>query len=284
MGARDFFGDAPDAREYDFSARDFDRVRGLIYSRAGIHLNESKQNMVYSRLSRRLRSCSLRSFSEYLDRLENDAQFDARERQEFINALTTNLTSFFREAHHFPVLAEFLAAPGSSRPAKLWCAAASTGEEPYSIAMTIAESGTPAQLLATDIDTQVLATAERGVYRMEAAQACGEQRLRRYFLRGAGANSGMVRVKPELARLVQFAQTNLLDQDWPALQRFSAQLDAVFCRNVMIYFDRETQRRILARIGQVLRPGGLLFVGHSENFTDCRELFSLRGKTVYRRL
>ncbi|HEX7156096.1 MAG TPA: CheR family methyltransferase, partial [Burkholderiaceae bacterium] len=178
----------------------------------------------------------------------------------------------------------FLAAPGLSRPAKRWGAAASTGEEPYSIAITIAESGTAAQLLATDIDTHVLATAERGVYRMEAAQACGEHRLRKHFLRGAGANSGMVRVKPEIARLVQFAQANLLDQGWPVVERFSTQVDAVFCRNVMIYFDRETQCRILGRIAKVLRPGGLLFVGHSENFTDCRELFSLRGKTVYRRL
>ena len=292
MGARDLFDDqlqSDGVREYAFTTADFERVRKMIYARAGISLNDSKQNMVYSRLSRRLRTLGIASFAAYLDRLETDASFDAREAQEFVNSLTTNLTAFFREPHHFPVLAEFLksqraAAGGGLR---LWCSAASTGEEPYSIAMTLIETlgaGTSARLLATDIDTNVLATAGRGVYRADSARQCGEERLRKFFLRGSGANEGMVRVKPELPKLIQFAPLNLLDANWSALKSFAPTLDVIFCRNVMIYFDKPTQRQILDRFAQVLRPGGLLFIGHSENFTDHRDHFALRGKTVYERL
>jgi chemotaxis protein methyltransferase CheR len=292
MGARDPIVPAAlparavvdDSREYDFHARDFERVRNLIYRRAGINLSDHKQNMVYSRLSRRLRTHGMRSFGEYLDRIESDAQFGAAEAQEFVNALTTNLTSFYREAHHFPVLEEFLRS--ASGPPRIWCAAASTGEEPYTIAITMVEAANsrPAgSLLATDIDTNVLATAARAAYRLDAAQACGDARLRRHFLRGKGANEGKVRVRPEITQLVRFAQLNLLDPDWPLVRSFSEKLDAVFCRNVMIYFDRKTQKEILHRIAEVLRPGGLLFVGHSENFTDCHDSLSLRGKTVYQR-
>jgi len=292
MGARDPLAPArgagpPDARSYDFRERDFERVRRLIFDLAGIDLNASKQNMVYSRLARRLRARGLESFSEYLDGLEQDASFSAQELQEFVNSLTTNLTSFFREEHHFPMLADFLNCAPAGRPARIWCAAASTGEEPYSIAMTVIEtlgSQTGARILATDIDTQVLATASRGIYRDQAVQGCGERRLRRFFQRGTGRNQGMARVRPELARLIEFGQLNLLEPNWPLLQRFGPQVDVVFCRNVMIYFNRLTQRRVLERIAEALRPGGLLFAGHSENFTDCREHFTLRGKTVYERL
>jgi chemotaxis protein methyltransferase CheR len=294
MGARDPIPEqmpnADAAREYAFTRADFERVRKLIYGRAGISLNDSKQNMVYSRLSRRLRALGIDQFAHYLDRLENDAPFIAREQQEFINALTTNLTAFFREPHHFPVLHDFLrrhsAANPAGQPLRLWCAAASTGEEPYSIAMTMVEAlgaGTGARLLATDIDTNVLATAARGVYRLDAARQCGDERLKRFFLRGSGANEGMVRVKPELAKLAAFGALNLLEANWPALRGFAPSVDAIFCRNVMIYFDKPTQRQILDRMAQVLRPGGLLFIGHSENFTDHREHFTLRGKTVYER-
>jgi len=294
MGARDFLSDAPsasnsddDARLFELSQRDFERVRRIIFDLAGIDLNPSKQNMVYSRLSRRLRARDIDSFTLYLDRLEGDPQFTAAERQEFVNSLTTNLTSFFREQHHFPVFADLLRRGLSGRAARVWCAAASSGEEPYSIAMTILETlGTDsgARVLATDIDTRVLASAGRAVYPAQQAQACGEQRVRRFFLRGTGSNAGMVRVRPEVARLIEFGQLNLLETAWPRVQRFGTPLDAVFCRNVMIYFNRATQRSVLERIAAVLRPGGLLFAGHSENFTDCRDWFVLRGKTVYERL
>jgi chemotaxis protein methyltransferase CheR len=294
MGARDTIPPAPatlssdvTAHEYVFSTQDFERVRKLIYARAGINLNDSKQNMVYSRLARRLRATECNSFAEYLNALEHDAAFAAGETQEFINALTTNLTSFFRESHHFPILTEYLRAHAAQPGLRIWCAAASTGEEPYTLAMTMLEAlgaNTSARLLATDIDTNVLNQGKRGVYKLDAAKTCGEARLRQFFLRGKGDNEGMVRVRPEVARLIEFGQLNLLEDNWPALRSFSAQVDVVFCRNVMIYFDKSTQRSILARIAGYLKPGGLLFVGHSENFTDCRDHFHLRGKTVYQRL
>ncbi|HTT10200.1 MAG TPA: CheR family methyltransferase [Burkholderiaceae bacterium] len=297
MGARDALTElAPGAavaalvaeeREFAFSQGDFERVRRLIYARAGISLNDSKQNMVYGRLARRLRATGVRAFPEYLDRIESDARFAGGEVQEFVNALTTNLTAFFREPHHFPILSAFLAAQADGSRLRLWCAAAATGEEPYSMAMTLLEALGPetgARVLATDIDTSVLAHARRGIYRSEDVQACGDARMRRFFLRGRGTNVGMVRVRPELERVIEFAPVNLLEPDWEAQRRFAAVLDVVFLRNVMIYFDRSMQRRILARIASVLRRGGLLFVGHSENFTDCRAHFALRGKTVYERI
>ena len=246
-----------ESREYEFHDKDFERVRRLIYKRAGINLSEHKQNMVYSRLSRRLRVHAMQTFGEYLDRFESDVDFGAAEEQEFVNALTTNLTSFYRESHHFPVLEEFLRAMPPGAPPKIWCAAASTGEEPYTIAITMTEAagGRPAgSLLATDIDTNVLATAARATYRLESAQACGDARLKRFFLRGKGGNEGMVRVRPEITGLVRFAQLNLLDEDYPVVRNFAGQLDAVFCRNVMIYFDRKTQKEILGRIVRLLRP------------------------------
>jgi chemotaxis protein methyltransferase CheR len=294
MGARDPLSDAITASGvnsepgvFELSARDFQRVRRIIFDLAGIDLNPSKQNMVYSRLSRRLRARGMESFASYLDRLEGDPEFTAEERQEFVNSLTTNLTSFFREQHHFPVFAEFLRRRPPAAPPRIWCAAASTGEEPYSIAMTVIEAlgqSSSARVLATDIDTQVLACAERGVYSDQAGQPCGTSRMRRFFLRGTGPNSGMVRVRPEVAKMVEFGQVNLLEADWPLVKRFGVPMDVVFCRNVMIYFNRATQREVLQRIAAVLKPGGLLFAGHSENFTDCREWFALRGKTVYERL
>jgi chemotaxis protein methyltransferase CheR len=274
--------DAPaeSAREFTFDARDFDRVRRLIMARAGIHLQAGKQAMVYSRLSRRLRDTSHRSFAAYLDALEQGGS--ESEWQEFVNCLTTNLTSFFREQHHFPLLAQALRERGIARPTRIWCAAASTGEEPYSLAMTAIETlGAQAQVtvVASDIDTKVLATAERGVYRADSKGLSPEQ-LRRFFLRGTGSNLGMMRVRPEVARLVKFQSLNLMDERWSLGDAF----DIVFCRNVMIYFDAATQRRVLERIHRVMNRDGWLFVGHSENFTDARHLFHLLGKTAYRRI
>ncbi len=208
------------------------------------------------------------------------------ESQDFINAVTNNLTSFFREPHHCSRLAEFLSSRARRTPLRLWCAATATGEEPYSIAMTMVEAlgaDTSARLLATDIDTQVLATASRGVFRVDAAQSCGELRIKRFFLRGTGGNEGMARVKPDLQELIEFAPQNLLDAEWQAQRHFAESFDAIFCRNVMINFDKPTQRQIIERFARVLRPGGLLIVGDSEHVTDSGDLFSLRASTVYER-
>lgn len=267
-------------QEFGFSAADFERVRQLIYQHAGISLHAGKQAMVYSRLSRRLRETGQRSFGQYLQSLESTAANDP-EWQEFVNCLTTNLTSFFREEHHFHALATDLKAR-TSQSLRIWCNAASTGEEPYSIAMTCAESmGSTGsvKIVASDIDTKVLATASRGVYGADA-RGLSPERLRAHFLRGKGANSGSIRVKHELARLIEFRAHNLMDARWSLGDPF----DIVFCRNVMIYFDSPTQRRVLERIHGVMKPKGLLFVGHSENFTESKDLFRLRGKTVYERV
>jgi chemotaxis protein methyltransferase CheR len=272
--------------EFAFSAADFDRVRELIYQRAGISLHAGKQAMVYSRLSRRLRDTSHRSFAPYLQWLQaNTGPSGEAEWQEFINCLTTNLTSFFREDHHFQALVDDLLAR-TGRPLRIWCSAASTGEEPYSIAMTAVETlgaNAPVRIVASDIDTKVLATAQRGVYDVDS-RGLSPERLQRHFLRGKAGNAGFIRVKPELAKLVEFRPFNLMSRLWSAGGALGEAFDIIFCRNVMIYFDNPTQRQVLQQMHAVLKPQGLLYVGHSENFTDARDLFGLRGKTIYQKV
>lgn len=266
-------------REFAWSTADFHRVQALIYDRAGISLHQGKQAMVYSRLARRLRENGFGSFRDYLNWLDDH---DGPEWQEFINALTTNLTSFFREPHHFELLTKHLKARSSQHPWRIWCSAASTGEEPYSILVTACEAlGTPNQvrLWASDIDSKVLQSAVNGVYRLDGLKGLSQSHLQRYFLRGKGPNSGMARVRPELQRMVEFLSVNLTQDGWP----FEESFDVVFCRNVMIYFDAPTQRGVLERLHQVMKPGALLFAGHSENFNDSKDLFVLKGKTVYER-
>jgi chemotaxis protein methyltransferase CheR len=270
--------DASDAREFHFSHKDFQRIRKLIHERAGISLSEAKHDMVYSRLARRLRARGVKRFSEYLEllRLGDEAEWEA-----FINALTTNLTSFFREAHHFPLLAEHAARQEKGRKLQVWSCACSTGEEPYSIAITLAETFTtltpPVSILASDLDTQVLCKAEEGVYPLERVERLSPERVKRFFLRGTGPQAGQARMRPELRQAIQFRRLNLLDPVWPPCGPF----DAIFCRNVMIYFDKHTQAEILRRFASLLRPDGLLFVGHSESLFHVSETFRLRGKTVY---
>lgn len=263
-------------REFEFTEHDFERVRKMIYAHAGISLNKSKQDMVYSRLARRLRATGINSFAEYLALLEsdNEAEWEA-----FVNSLTTNLTSFFREAHHFPLLAEH--ALKQHHPISLWCSASSTGEEPYSMAMTLVDAfGTftpPVSIIASDVDTNVLAKAEAGVYALERVEKLSPDMVKRFFLKGTGAHAGFVKVRPELQALITFRQVNLLDNTWP----IRGPLDAIFCRNVMIYFDKQTQLKILERFAPLLQPDGLLFAGHSESFHNAGHVFNLRGKSVY---
>jgi chemotaxis protein methyltransferase CheR len=261
-------------RSFEFNQHDFKTVQKLIYEHAGIRLSDAKQDMVYSRMIRRLRATGLNSFADYLRLIETDkAEWEA-----FVNSLTTNLTSFFREEYHVPMLAEFL--KQKSGQIRIWCSAASTGEEPYSIAMTVIDAlGADAdrvEIVATDIDTSVLAKAEAGVYSEDRIERI-DAKYKKYFLKGSGSRAGLVRVKPEVQRLVSFRQLNLLALDWPVEGEF----DVLFCRNVLIYFDKETQRKVLERFIPLMCRDGLLFIGHSESLLHLSELFKLRGKTVY---
>lgn len=263
-------------RDLAFSDRDFARIRDLIHHRAGIVLADHKREMVYGRLARRVRHLGLSCFGTYVDELECSPSNP--EWQAFTNALTTNLTAFFREAHHFPLLAEHLR--GRRDRVRVWCAAAATGEEPYSIVMTLLETlgaRGDIEVLATDIDTDALAKAEQGVYRMDQIDKLPPERIRRFFQRGSGPHAGFVRVRPEVAARVAFQQQNLVAERWPVTGPF----DAIFCRNVMIYFDQPTQARVLERFAPLLRADGLMFAGHSESFSSISPLFRPRGQTVY---
>jgi chemotaxis protein methyltransferase CheR len=264
-------------KEFSFTDKDFNRVREMIYQRAGISLSDNKQDMVYSRLARRLRVLGLNGFTRYLDILMTNAHHE--EWEAFVNALTTNLTSFFRESHHFPVLAEFVKQKHSE--VQIWCSASSTGEEPYSIAMTVCEAFNtltpPVKIIATDIDTNVLETAAMGVYQLDRVEKMPIAQVKRFFLRGKGENDGTVRVKQAIRDLVTFQPLNLLAPTWP----ISGPFDVIFCRNVMIYFDKPTQAKILDRFAQIMKPDALLFAGHSENFLNVTNRFQLLSKTVY---
>ena len=266
------------SREFHLTDAEFEQVRRLIYEHAGISLSVNKREMVYSRLGRRLRAHGLARFSDYLALLDDD---HAEEWEAFTNALTTNLISFFRESHHFPLLADHVAKQKSGRQILLWCSAASTGEEPYSMAMTMVDLfgsfNPPVKILATDVDTNVLAAGERGVYADERVARLTPDQRKRFFLQGNGANAGMVRMREELRRMISFRRLNLLDGAWPVKGPF----DAIFCRNVMIYFDKPTQYQILRKFVPSLRADGLLFAGHSESFHQAVDLFKPRGKTVY---
>ena len=277
MSSKSLSGSGRD-REFVFTEENFDRVRKLIYEHAGISLKPAKQDMVYSRLARRLRANGVDNFQDYLALLENN---NKAEWEAFVNSLTTNLTSFFREPHHFPLLSEHITKQKGKHPIALWCSAASTGEEPYSIAMTVADAfgsfTPPVSIIATDLDTHVLATAEAGIYPLERVDKLPADKVKRFFLKGTGKQSGFVRVRPELRAMITFRQVNLLESDW----QIRGPLDAIFCRNVMIYFDKQTQLKILERFVPLLQPDGLLFAGHSESFHNATHLFKLRNKTVY---
>jgi chemotaxis protein methyltransferase CheR len=267
------------ARDLHFSDEDFRTVRELLYEKTGIALTSAKNHMAYARLAKHVRRLGVSNFSDYLALLRSEQ--GAWEWEHFINALTTNLTSFFREQHHFDILrqhAEQHAQRGE--PYRVWSSASSTGEEPYSIAMTLdptVRSGNY-QIIASDIDTNVLKKAASGVYALERIAKLSDSQLRQFFLRGKGANDGMVKIKASLARNMEFRQINLVDRNWPQLGMF----DVIFCRNVLIYFDKPTQAGILEHFAQYLKPHGLLLLGHSENIQHITETFSPCGKTAYR--
>ena len=267
------------AREFDYSPRDFERARRLIHQRAGIALGEGKTEMVYSRLVKRLRALGMGAFREYLAQLES---VDHPEWEHFVNALTTNQTDFFREAHHFALLADHVRST-RDRPVRVWSAASATGEEPYSIAITLCEAFEslmpPAKIVATDLDTRVLAQAREGIYPLEKVSSLDPERLRRFFLKGRGTREGSARVRDAVRELVEFRTLNLRDDRW----NVDGVFDAIFCRNVLIYFDKPTQRAVLERLAERLAPDGIYFAGHSESLLNAADLFEPCGRTAYRK-
>lgn len=264
----------------------FRRFQELLRDRVGVFLTAAKAQLLISRLASRLRARDCASLEAYLE-LVTSAPGHRDEFQAMVNRITTNKTDFFRESHHFPMLAahvESLTRDDPEYPVRVWSAACSTGEEPYTIAMVLRESLTPdaaahASILASDIDTQVLERAGHGVYPQRRFAGIDPQRWQRWFLRGRGKHAGAVKVRPDLRRLVRFAQLNLVGEDWPEREAF----DAVFCRNTLIYFDRPTQLAVVQRLAERLRPGGLLFLGHSENLLGDVPGLEPAGSTVFRR-
>jgi chemotaxis protein methyltransferase CheR len=273
-------------REFRFTRKDFDFLRQIANQRTGIVVSDDKFDMFYSRLSRRLRTLGLADFSAYCERIRRDAS--GAEVLELVNSITTNLTAFFRENHHFDyltntIIPEIRQRNASSRSLRIWSAGCSTGEEPYSLAITLREAasqlhGWDCRILATDIDSNVLATASRGIYPRDRTKGIEHARLKRWFFKGSGNNQGMVRMKPVLQQLIQFGQLNLMD-DW----RMEEPQDVIFCRNVIIYFDKQTKSRLVERYAQNLKPGGHLIIGHSESLYKVSDRFELIGNTIYRK-
>jgi chemotaxis protein methyltransferase CheR len=273
------------AREFRFTDRDFERIRNLVSLHTGIAMSDAKRDMVYSRLTRRLRNLGLNCFERYCDLVE---QGSGDEVTQFVNAVTTNLTAFFREPHHFEFLARTVL-PAlvrnrvRNRRLRIWSAGCSTGEEPCSIALVLKENaellrGWDVRILATDIDSNALSTAARGVYPGDRVHGIPNDRLQLGFRRGVGTNSGKVRVASELQDMIRYKQLNLMDR-WPMKGPF----EVIFCRNVVIYFDKATQRNLFDRFAHTLGDGGYLFVGHSESLFNISSSFELIGKTVYRK-
>src|SRR3984957_18644 len=271
-------------REFELTDAEFKRLRDLVHVRTGIALSDAKREMLYGRLARRLRKPNMTSFAKYCDLVERGG---AEELQELTNAITTNLTSFFRENHHFEMLAgeafpQIEAARSVTQRIRLWSAGCSTGEEPYSLAVVVREmlAHLPRwdiKLLATDIDSKVVATAAEGEYPEERFSGAPAERLKKWFPQVA-ARPGFKAASPELKSLITFKQLNLLDS-WPMKGPF----DIIFCRNVVIYFDKATQRTLFDRMAELQEPGGWLFVGHSESLLNVTRRYKLVGRTVYRR-
>ena len=272
--------------EIAFGDREFDEVRKLIRDVTGINMGDSKRQLVYRRLSGRLKTLGLKTFREYIELVKSG---DANETEAFSNAVTTNLTSFFRESHHFEylksrILPETLARKSASEQRlRLWSAGCSTGEEPYSIAITLKESIADierwdAKLLATDLDSNVLDVCRNGIYSTERVQKVPERSLKRWFCKGTGNAADSVRVKPELQSLISFKQLNLMGE-WLMRGPF----DVIFCRNVIIYFDKPTQRVLIDRFADLVADNGYLILGHSETLNNVSDRFGLVGQTIYRK-
>lgn len=284
MGSRERPAVGEVARDLVFTTGDFDFIRRIVMEKTGIALAEHKRELVYGRLAKRVRALELDSFAGYCAYVESHDE----ELHELVNAITTNLTSFFRESYHFDhlrdvVVPELLRSNAERRRIRVWSAGCSTGEEPYTIAMILRDtvpfaSGWDVKILATDIDTNVLEKGRTGIYAEERAKDIPAAYRRRFVARGVGANAGRIRMREELRSLITFRRLNLMDA-WP----MSGPFDVIFCRNVVIYFDKPTQKMLFDRYADLMRPDGHLFVGHSETLFKVSTRFSLVGRTIYRR-
>lgn len=271
-------------REFNFTDKNFNIIRNLVKEHAGISLSDAKKELVYGRLARRIRYLELNTFNEYCQLLEND---EANEFGNFINAITTNLTSFFRESHHFDYLASTvlpnLIKTKADRKIRIWSAGCSTGEEPYTLSLVVLENVPThwnVSILATDLDSNVVNKAKSGIYDRDRVKDMTLPRLKKWFKKGKGKNLGMVKVKPELQKILTFKQLNLMES-WPMKERF----DIIFCRNVVIYFSKDTQKVLFERYANQMTDDGHLFIGHSENLFKVTQRFDRVGpNSVYRKI
>ncbi len=271
-------------REFPMTEENFQQIKDIAYETTGIKLSDHKKEMIYSRIARRIRSLGLSNFDQYCDLISSDSN---REQSDFINAITTNLTSFFREEHHFDFMRETVIPDLKSRHQKdrrirIWSAGCSTGEEPYSLAITLhgefPRTGWDLKILATDLDSNVLAHASSGRYRRSNVEEVKNPAIKDGFLK-ASDKEDTLKVRDEIKKLISFKRLNLLEQ-WP----MKGQFDVIFCRNVVIYFDKATQRALFERYANILTPNGYLFIGHSESLHRVSERFRLLGKTIYQKI
>jgi chemotaxis protein methyltransferase CheR len=269
--------------DFEITPEEFERFRALVYDECGISLGDSKKSMVSARLTKRLRQLGLNRFGDYYDLVIADR--GGEEFTRMLDLISTNKTDFFRESKHFDFLRDtVLPTLADVKRVRIWSAACSSGEEPYTIAMTLMDGvQNPAQwdfkILASDISTRALARAAEGVYDEERVSGVPPAVVRRHFLRGRGSQTGMIKVKPHLAAMIRFRRLNLMDERFP----IKSPLDVIFCRNVMIYFDRPTQERLVNTLYRYLKPGGYLFIGHSESLQWAKHPFLSVGSTTYRK-
>jgi chemotaxis protein methyltransferase CheR len=266
------------------SDRDLTFIVKLVYDRAGIRLHDGKRELITARLQKRLRLLGLNSYHEYIERLQKDASGD--EMVAFLDAIATNHTSFFREEQHFAYLRDHVLPPLLARQVhreiRVWSAACSSGEEPYTLAITLADAlpdgADGVHIFASDLSTKALATARGGVYKLDRVRGIPTDVLRRHFERGMGAQDGLARVSPGLRRRIEFAQLNLLE-----IGDLGQRFDVIFCRNVMIYFDRIVQQRVVTMLERHLEPNGYLFISHSESLNGITHGLRWMAPAVYQR-
>lgn len=282
LQANSFLLSSPEINEADFN-----RFRSLIYERSGISLNDGKKELVRARLLKRMRQCGLRSFKEYFQQVQDDTS--GMELVYLLDAISTNQTFFFREPQHFDyiakhILPKYTSPAGGRRLLRIWSAGCSSGEEPYTLAMVILEHkerfrpGWEVKITASDLSTRVLEQARQGIYPENRLGQTPPEFLKRYFQKGVNRQTGFVRVKPQVRQAVEFVRLNLMEPF-----SFQEGLDIIFCRNVMIYFDKPTQERLVQKFYQVLHPGGYLFIGHSESLAGVAHSFSYRQPTIYQK-